>query len=157
VLHVFFGESTDSRPSCELNLQAEELEPVGHERDVNLVHVTCDTIKVETSTRRANLLMLKFGSSSMASKIAGSISKTRSLREHPKSCVEGLNVPWSLSRWKMFVNVRALGIIRLENISMCKLVLIKACPYTISASSALVIVINVISPGTHSLQYEFDV
>jgi hypothetical protein len=65
VLHVFFGESTDSRPSCELNLQVEELEPVGHERDVNLVHVMCDTIKVETSTRRASLLILKFGSSSM--------------------------------------------------------------------------------------------
>jgi hypothetical protein len=62
--------------------------------------------------------MLKFGSSSMASKIAGSISKTRSLRERPKSCVEGLNVPWALSLWKMFVNVRALGITRLENISM---------------------------------------
>jgi hypothetical protein len=69
------GHAIDKKQSSELDLHTEELEHVGHGKDLGNL-CSCNvrwTIKVETPTHKASLLILKFGSSSTACQISGSI------------------------------------------------------------------------------------
>jgi hypothetical protein len=81
------GHVIDKKQSSEMDPHVEKLEHVGHGKDVGnpcSLNVRY-TIKVETQTRKASLLILKFGSSSMACKISGFISKTWSRLGRPIS------------------------------------------------------------------------